>query len=86
VGINDQIREFITRELMLDQQQAAIDDETPLMEEAVIDSLGVFKLAAFLEQQFGIEIHDNEMVPEHFGSVSSLSRLVESKRTGAGRS
>jgi acyl carrier protein len=85
MAVNDRIREFIQKELLLDARGTEVNDDTPLMEEALIDSIGVFSLAAFVEKEFGVEIHDQDMVPEHFGSVRSLARLVEAKRA-SGRS
>jgi len=82
MSMNDQIREFIQRELVIDAG-APLHDDTRLLEESLIDSMGIFKLASFLEEQFGIEVHDREMIPDHFGSVQSLVSFVESKRRGA---
>ena len=80
MSLRDQIREFIKRELLMDAEETSIDDATPLLEQSLIDSLGVFSLAAFIEKEFGVQIEDREMVPDHFGSVDSLARLVEAKR------
>ncbi len=83
MSVEDSIRGFIRKELLIDAGTPLADD-TPLIEETLIDSMGIFTLAAYLEKQFGIEIHDKEMIPEHFGSIASLARLVELKRAVRG--
>lgn len=52
---------------------------TPLLQNGALDSLGVLELTAFLEQNYRIEILDEEVVPEHFGTIESLVALVRSK-------
>ena len=50
----------------------------------MLDSMGIFDLVTHLEQRYGVVIFDEELVPENFGTVAAIARLVESKR-GAGR-
>jgi acyl carrier protein len=54
--------------------------DTPLLDDDLLDSLAVYEVVMFLEQRYGIEVLDEEVVPENFGTVASLARLVESKR------
>ena len=80
----DRIRDFITRELLVDAGGTPITDDTALMDEALIDSMGVFSLATFLEQEFGIQVHDTDVSPENFGSIAALVRFVETRRAERG--
>lgn len=48
----------------------------------MIDSAGIFQVVSFVETEFGVEIADEEPVPEHFGTLGGISRLVESTRSG----
>jgi acyl carrier protein len=73
------IQQFITQEL----GQAGAADlalDTPLLDDDVLDSVGIYELAVFLEDRYSIAISDEEMVPENFGTISSLAKLVDSKR------
>lgn len=56
-----------------------LSDEDSLLESGVIDSLGILDLVAFIENDLGVAVEDNELTPEYFDSVSSLVRLVERK-------
>lgn len=74
----DTIREFIVTELQANGQQ--LTDQTPLLEAAVLDSMGLFQLVSFLETEFEIEVLDHDLVPDRFGTIRDIARLVESKR------
>lgn len=44
-----------------------------------LDSMAVANLILALEQQFGIEVRDDEISACHFATVGSLAGFVESK-------
>ena len=54
-------------------------DNVSLLEEEIIDSVGVLELVVFLEETFGFEIEDDEIIPENLDSVSKLAVFVQSK-------
>lgn len=74
----DTIRDFIVTELQANGKQ--LTDQTPLLEAAVLDSMGLFQLVSFLESEFEIEVLDQDLVPDRFGTIRDIARLVESKR------
>lgn len=78
--VEAEIRTFIIDELGWPGEHGSLDESTPVLDGDVIDSMGVYELATFLEQQYGIEILDEEVLPENFGSISALARLVDAKR------
>jgi acyl carrier protein len=44
-----------------------------------IDSLGVIRLVAFLETDFGIRVEDEELIVENFETLRKLGELIASK-------
>ena len=54
-----------------------------LLDNGIIDSVGVMELVAFLEQDHGLEINDEELVPENLDSVDNLVSFVSRKRAVA---
>jgi acyl carrier protein len=55
-----------------------VADYDDLLESGVIDSLGVLELVAFLQQEFGIAISDDDLTPENFKSIECMAQFVES--------
>ena len=49
----------------------------------LLDSLAIFKLVTFCEEQFAISIPDHEVLPDNMETVRAIAALVERQR-GAG--
>jgi acyl carrier protein len=75
----DQIREFIQRDLASAKGVETFSDSESLMESGVIDSLGIFRLVAFLEETFRVRIGDEEITHDNLKSVDSIEQMVVSK-------
>lgn len=57
--------------------KTSIDYDEDLLEQGVIDSLGLVKLITSLEKAFGINIDDEDLVPDNFQTVNAIARLIE---------
>ena len=66
--VKPQIREFIL-ESARSKGINEVADTQSLMEAGIIDSLGIFRLVSFLEDNFRVRISDDEIVPENFQSI-----------------
>jgi acyl carrier protein len=75
----DRIRSFILTDLRWPGPAEELDSEYPLIERDVLDSLGIFHMVSFLEREFRVQIEDEELVPEVFGTIRGIARLVDSK-------
>lgn len=74
------IRQYIVAELIKDKKQANLGDSDSLIESGIVDSLGIMKLIGFLEDRINIQISDDELIPENFSSVNSITALVQKKQ------
>lgn len=73
--MRDRIRTFILEELGWFEPPEALTDDYPLIEREVIDSMGLFQLVTFLEEQ-GVEIADDDLVPDNFATLGSIMALT----------
>ena len=48
-------------------------------EQLHIDSLGVLRLVAFLENEFRIRVEDEELIAENFATLRKLGELLATK-------
>jgi acyl carrier protein len=78
--IHEKLRTFILTDVWLDGSPEDLTDDTPLIERKIVDSLGLLHLVSFIEDEFGVQVADEELVPDHFGTIARISRLVEAKR------
>lgn len=58
-----------------------VSEDDPLLGGGLIDSLGILEVVTFLEKEFDVIIVDEDLSPENFGSVRSIARFVEQKRS-----
>ena len=75
----DKLRRAIASDINPAVSEQELGDEVQLFETHVIDSLGIFALVSFIEQEFHVEVDDEELVPENFGSISAMARFVDEK-------
>lgn len=80
--IRDKIREFIRENILIGLHNVSFGDDDSFLDDNIIDSTGILELVAYLEDEFGVEVRDSELVPDNFNSLSQLSRYVESKIGG----
>lgn len=71
------VRNFISEEFLSDGQEIA-DDES-LFASGIIDSLGMIKLTAFVEEAFGMPVNASEVTMDNFGSIEEIAKRVTSK-------
>lgn len=77
------VREFILNDLHWNGKRDQLTMDYPLIENHVLDSLGLFTLVTFIEEQFGVEVGDEELVSENFGTLSAIADLIQRKRAEA---
>lgn len=77
------IREFIFARFPLAKARG-LQDGSKLLEEGILDSLGVLELVNFLQDEHGVPIEDEELVPENFASVNAIAAFVETKLAAKG--
>jgi acyl carrier protein len=71
------IKEFILTEVNPDLHLETLDDDQPLIESGIVDSLGVLKILAFLDEAFGIDLSSEQIKLENFTTVRSICQLIE---------
>jgi acyl carrier protein len=72
------ITEYIRNEFV--RSGSTVDlDTANLLEEEIIDSLGIFTLVSFIEDRFGVAVEPEEVNLDNFETVTAVTKLVESK-------
>ncbi len=52
---------------------------TPLIEEGIIDSMGVMELVTYIQETFGVEFDMDDMTVEKLGTIAAITCLITSK-------
>ena len=77
--LREQIRGFIIENFLFGDAAPLTDDAVSLLDNGIVDSVGVLEMVAWLEENHGLKVEDQELVPENFDSVERLIRFVERK-------
>ncbi|MBT8206694.1 MAG: acyl carrier protein [Acidimicrobiia bacterium] len=80
MSADQQIRDFIVGELQFQGKPEDLTDDYPLLENEVIDSMGIFQIVSFLESDLGVEVDDDELVPDNFATIKSIVGLIAAKK------
>ena len=87
--IGVKVRKFIGDNFLFREDLGGIAEDTSFLDAGIIDSTGVLELISYLEGTWGIEVADEEMLPENFdsirGIVAYLNRKLEARQRAGGR-
>ena len=59
--VKDRIREYVVEEFAKSKGINQVSDQEVLTKNGIIDSMGIFRLVAFLEETFNVRIGDEEI-------------------------
>jgi len=59
---------------------ATFTDTDPLLGRGIIDSMGVIELVAFLEDEMGVTVADEDLTETNLGSVAAITAYVATQR------
>ena len=80
MNTKDVIKDFIQNEIIQETLDRPLAENDQLVESGIVDSLGIMSLLSFLEEKFSIQIPSEDLSPENFASVSTITALVERQR------
>ena len=74
------VRQFLVEDVFYDRDLSSLGPDDSLHAKGLLDSMAILKTVTFCEEQFGITIPDQEVLPDHFESVRAIAKLVERVR------
>jgi acyl carrier protein len=73
------IRNYILENYLFTDDQSALDNNDSFLDKGILDSTGILEVIYFLEDDFGIKIEDEEMIPENLDSINNIVAFLKSK-------
>lgn len=83
MDLKSSLRGYIIENFLFGDATPLKSDSMSLLDNGIIDSVGVMELVAFLEQDHGLQIADEDLVPENLDSVDNLAGFVTRKQAAA---
>ncbi len=72
-----EITEFVVQEFLPDVASNELGADYDLLGGGVIDSLGLLKVIAWLEERFELDVDDVELAPDSFRTIAAMNDFVE---------
>jgi acyl carrier protein len=80
--MNDEIRnrllDFVVAQFGI--PAAEIDVDASMVDQGVIDSIGLIEISGFIEDTFGMHIDEAEMTRDNFGSLNKMAAFIVHKQ------
>ncbi|MFH1843781.1 MAG: acyl carrier protein [bacterium] len=80
MDLREHIRAYIIENFLFGDVTPLTGDTISLLDNGIIDSVGVMELVAYLEQDHELTIEDEELIPENLDSVDNLVQFVTCKK------
>lgn len=78
----EQVRAYIVDNFLFGDDNG-LEDSTSFLESGMIDSTGILEVISFLEEQFAIKVHDDELIPENLDSIGNIVGFLGGKLAAA---
>lgn len=75
--IKTDIKNFILEEFSPEDTQLPEDES--LFDAGIIDSLGMIKLTAFIEEKYSIVINPSEVTMDNFSTIDKIAKYIGDK-------
>ena len=77
-GLKREVRQFLAGKLH--RKVEGVGDHDSLLESGVIDSMAVLEIVGHIEQQYGVAVSDDDMMPENFDTIEAIAAFIASRR------
>jgi acyl carrier protein len=81
--LHEKIRMFILENYLFTNDVSELNLDDSLLGRGIVDSTGMLEIIFFIEEQLGVKVRDEEMIPDNLDSVNKIANFVQSKRQAA---
>ena len=77
--IQNEITTFLVEELLNQQVGLQLEPTDDLLGGGLVDSLGIMRLIAFIEDEHAINVPPGDVTIENFRSIETVARYIEER-------
>jgi acyl carrier protein len=78
--VEQKLRKIVTETFLVGGESGDLLGDDSFIEKGIIDSTGILQLVEFVEQEFGLKVDDEDLIPENLDSINRLVAFVERKK------
>ena len=80
MSVEQQVRDYILENYLFTDDQSVLANNDSFLDKGILDSTGILEVIYFIEEEFGIKVQDEEMIPENLDSVNNITAFVDRKQ------
>jgi acyl carrier protein len=77
--VRAKIKDFVSTNFLLGKAAPNLKDKDSFLESGIVDSTGVLEFVSFLQDNWSINVADEELLPENFDSIENLTAFILKK-------
>ena len=80
--VRKKLRKYLFANFLFGGREDSLGNDTSFLEKGIIDSTGILEIVNYIEEEFGIKVEDEEMIPENLDSINRLTAYISHKGNG----
>ncbi|AKF95954.1 acyl carrier protein [Brevibacillus laterosporus] len=80
---HSKVRQFIEKNLVTFEDEVELNDDDNIFELGYVNSLFAMNILTYIENEFSIEIKNEDIKLENFNTVNNIVALVKIKQQGS---
>lgn len=80
MSVEQDIRKYMLENFLFTEDDDELKNTDSFLDSGIIDSTGILEVINFLEEEFNIQVEDDEMIPENLDSVNNILAYVSKKQ------
>lgn len=77
--IEQDLRQFVIDTFLFGNSNAALSIDDSFLEKGLIDSMGILTLVTHVEDTYGVQVADADLVPANWDSVKRIADYIAAK-------
>jgi acyl carrier protein len=73
------VKDYITKQFMTSKPDTVLTNDMHLIEEGIVDSLGILLLVTFIQKEFAIKVQPEDIVFDHFKTIDAIKHFIVSR-------
>jgi acyl carrier protein len=78
--VEQKISSYIAQNILFSRNGYPYPLDASFLENGIVDSMNILELVMYVEENFGVKVADNDIVPENFDSVTRMTNYIHHKK------
>ena len=79
MDIKGNITGYVEKTFLFGLSDKSLQDNDSFLDKGIVDSTGILEIVSYIEEEFDIEVQDEELVPDNFDSINKLTDYIARK-------